>query len=158
MSIYTLSGEPDTYTELRDHISKVIDTTATSLTITAASHNMRTVTISSAAPIAVTLPAATGSGNRYNFVVLVAATGTSSTIAADGTDVLQGVAWYSTTSSDNAEAFPTSATSDKVSLNGTTTGGIAGDRLEFIDVASGKWNVQYWAVASGNTATPFSAT
>jgi len=38
----------------------VVDTTATTLTLTQASHAGKVLTVSSAAPIAITLPAATG--------------------------------------------------------------------------------------------------
>src|SRR5690348_6651807 len=58
----------------------VVDTTATTLTITQATHGNRTVTISSAAPIAITLPQATGTGSVYRFQMQVVATATSHTI------------------------------------------------------------------------------
>jgi hypothetical protein len=136
----------------------LVNTTATLLSLTQAAHANRIVTVSSTSPIAITLPAASGTGNTYTLVQLAAATATSHTYKALGTDVLQGVAWVSTTSTDNAEAFATSATSDKVSVNGTTTGGIVGDKWVFVDVASGKWNVQGYISQTGNTATPFSET
>lgn len=135
-----------------------VNTTATTLALTQALHANRAVKISSTSPIAVTLPAATGTGDTYTLYQQVAATATSHTYAALGTDVIQGVAWVSTTSTDNAEAFATSATSDKVSVNGTTTGGIVGDKWVFVDVDTGKWNVQGYISQTGNTATPFSAT
>ena len=136
----------------------IVDTTATSLSITAASHAGKTVTISSTAPIAITMPAATGTGNKYRFWVAVACTGTASTIAALTTDIVSGYAWAVTTSTDNAEGFKTSATSDKVSMNGTTLGGVVGDVYEFIDVKSGVWSVQGYTAPTGTEATPFSAT
>lgn len=136
-----------------------VNTTATSLTITKASHAGRTVTISSAAPIAITLPQATGTGSKYRFVVLVAATGTSHTIkVANATDVMTGYAYAVTTSSDNAEAFKTSATSDTISMNGTTTGGVVGDLYEIEDVATGIFSVMCYTAPTGTEATPFSAT
>jgi hypothetical protein len=135
----------------------IVNTTATLLSLTQAAHANRVVTNNSAA-ITITLPAATGTGDTYTIYQQTAATATSSVYAANGTDVLQGVAWVSTTSTDNAEAFATSATSDKVSVNGTTTGGVVGDKWVFVDVASGKWNVQGYISQTGNTATPFSAT
>lgn len=139
--------------------STPVDTTATTLTITAAAHANRTVTISSAAPIAITLPQATGTGNKYRFVVAVAATGTASTIkVANATDVMMGYAFAVTTTSDNAEGFKTSATSDTISLNGTTLGGVVGDIYEIEDVVSGKFSVKCFTAPTGTEATPFSAT
>lgn len=143
---------------LRSEMGGVVATTATTLSVTAASHAGKTIVINSAAPIAVTLPASAATGNVYTFVVGVAATATSSTIAAAGTDVLEGVSWVLTTSSANVVGYASTATSDKISLNGTTTGGVPGDKWVFIDSESGTWNVQGYSQATGTTATPFSAT
>lgn len=145
--------------QIRAHAnSGVVATTATSLTITAASHAGRTVVVNSAAPIAITLPQATGTGYRYRFFVGVAATGTSSSIkVANATDVMKGLVFVSTTSSDNAEAFATSATSDTIYMNGTTQGGIAGDSWTITDVATGIFSVQGLIAATGTEASPFAA-
>lgn len=135
-----------------------VDTTATSLTITAAAHANRTVTISSAAPATITLPQATGTGNKYKFVVAVAATGTATKIqVANATDVMMGYAWCVTTTSDNAEGFKTSASSDTISMNGTTQGGVVGDVYIIEDVIAGKFSVQCFLAPTGTEATPFSA-
>jgi hypothetical protein len=141
----------------------VVDTTATQLTVTAASHAGKTVTISSAAPIAVTLPAATGTGNAYRFNVRVAATATSSTIKVVGTDVMSGVVHVQTTATTTdvaaiVAAFRTTATDDTITLNGTTLGGVLGDWIEIVDVKSGVFQVHGNTKATGTYATPFSAT
>lgn len=136
-----------------------IDTTATSLTITQATHGGRTVTVSSAAPIAITLPQATGTGTRFRFVIQVAATATQHTIkVANSTDVLQGYVFSLTTASANVIGFGTSATSDTVTLNGTTTGGVAGSMWEIEDIKTGFFRVMGFDAPTGTTATPFSAT
>jgi hypothetical protein len=136
-----------------------IDTTATTLTITKAVHAGKTVTISSAAPIAITLPQATGSGAKYKFVVAVVATATAHTIkVANATDVMMGYAFCVTTTSDNAEGFKTSASSDTISMNGTTLGGVVGDIYEIEDVITGKFSVKCFTAPTGTEATPFSAT
>ncbi len=139
--------------------SAPVATTATSLTITAAAHAGRTVRIDSAAPIGVVLPQATGTGNRYRFVVGVAATGTASTMkVANATDIMRGYSFCVTTSSDNAEGFKTSATSDTISMNGTTLGGVVGDIYEIEDIATGVFSVKCFCAPTGAEATPFSAT
>ena len=136
-----------------------VNTTATTLTVTQAAHGGRTVTISSAAPIAVTLPQATGSGAKYKFQIQVAATATGHTIkVANGTDVMQGIMWQLTSSSNNAIGFATSATSDTITLDGTTRGGVVGDVIEIEDVKTGFFSVLANVVATGTYATPFSAT
>jgi hypothetical protein len=141
----------------------VVDTTATSLTVTAASHAGKTITISSATPIAVVLPQATGTGNRYRFNIRVVATATSHTISvANATDVMGGVVHVQTsaTTTDVAAivaAFRTSDTSDRISLNGTTLGGAKDDWFEIVDIKTGFFQVHGVTKASGTYATPFSA-
>lgn len=136
----------------------VVNTTATTLTITQALHSNRVVTISSAAAIAITLPQATGTGNKYRFVMSVAATATSHTIkVANATDVMQGVVLALTTSSDNVIGYGTSATSDTITLNGTTLGGVVGDEFEITDIKTGFFQVKGVTSPTGSTATPFSA-
>lgn len=139
--------------------SGVVATTATTLTITRALHSGRTVVVNSTAPIAVTLPQATGTGAKYKFFIGVVATATSHTIkVANATDKMAGYAFVVTTSSTNAEAFATTATDDTISLNGTTLGGLVGDVIEIEDVATGIFSVQLRTAATGSEATPFSAT
>jgi hypothetical protein len=137
----------------------VVDTTATALTVTATQHAGKIVTISSAAPIAITLPQATGTGNRYRFNVRVVATGTAHTIkVANATDVMSGIVYALTTSSDNVIGYKTTATDDTISLNGTTKGGVVGDWIEIVDIKTGFFQVNASTAPTGSTATPFSAT
>jgi len=147
-----------TVAQMRAAMGGVVATTATTLSITAASHAGKMVVINSAAPIAVTLPAATGTGNVYTFKFGVVATATASTIAALTTDVIEGM---SIGVSDGAAAvlgYLTSATSDKISANGTTQGGYPGDRYVFVDAESGVWQVNGTLKQTGTEETPFSAT
>ena len=122
-------------------------------------HGNRTVTVSSAAPIAITLPQATGTGSVYRFQLQVAATATSHTIkVANGTDVMQGFVTALTTASANVIGYATTSTSDTVTLNGTTLGGVIGDWIEIVDVKTGFFSVRANTQPTGSTATPFSAT
>jgi hypothetical protein len=137
----------------------VVDTTATTLTVTATQHAGKMITISSTSPIAVTLPQATGTGNRYRFNVRVVATATAHTIkVANATDVMSGIVYALTTSSDNVIGYKTTATDDTISLNGTTKGGVVGDWIEIIDIKTGFFQVMASTAPTGTTATPFSAT
>jgi hypothetical protein len=42
-------------------------------------------------------------------------------------------------------------------MNGSTTGGVIGSRVEFQDIATGIWSVRGALVSTGAEATPFSA-
>lgn len=142
-----------------DVSTRLVNTTATTLSITAAAHAGRIVKISSAAPIAITLPAATGTGDVYEFIVAVVATATAHTIkVANTTDALAGVSIIAQTDTGQVHGFLTTATDDTISLNGTTKGGLVGDRIRLVDIASAKFHVLVTGGASGTVATPFSAT
>ncbi len=143
--------------------TSVVDTTATTLAVTAASHAGRQITISSAAPIAVTLPAATGTGNQYDFYVRVTATATGHTIkVANATDVITGTVLVMTSQTTTnvtylVAAFRTTATDDTITINGTTQGGLVGDWFRIRDVKSGVFAVSGVVQATGAYVTPFSA-
>lgn len=140
----------------------IVSTTATTLTVTATQHAGKTIHVASASPIAVTLPQATGTGNKYRFVLSVAATGTSHTISvANATDDFNGsLAIYD--SSETAPAgtvigFAATATDDRISLNGTTKAGTVGTVVEIVDVTTGLFSAFVRGAATGSYATPFDA-
>ena len=138
----------------------VTNTTAT-LTVTAALHAGKVVVLNRAAGIAVTLPAAAGTGNVYRFINQTTISSNSTTIkVANASDAFIG---FSNVISDDAggpaKGFIASAgTDDTITLNGTTTGGYAGDYVEIRDIATNVFSVQVYGKATGTEATPFSAT
>ena len=101
-----------------------------------------------------TLPAATGSGDIYKFYVQTTVTA-DMTIAALTTDIIQGAIIVGTAAT--AGTMAATATSDKLTMNGSTTGGLLGSYVEFTDVVSGAWVVRGALVSSGTAATPFAA-
>jgi|TARA_R110000868_G_scaffold66849_1_gene198749 hypothetical protein len=110
-----------------------------------------------------TLPAATGSGNIFKFVVSVINTSNYLIKVADATDTIDGqvVVLNDSTAGGTAStiSWPTAAASDTITLDGTTTGGAAiGDFVELIDIAANQYTVNGLLRASGTEATPFSAT
>lgn len=135
-----------------------IDVTASTATV-GRTHNGRITTLNRAAGIAVTLPAATGSGDTYRFVLGTTVTSNSTTIkVANATDVMTGTCTTLQDGGDTSVSFETASTSDTITWNGSTTGGIKGDYVELIDVASGLWFVRVVQSGTGTEATPFSAT
>lgn len=137
--------------------ARIVNCTAATLTVTEALHEGKTVTLNRAGGIAVTLPAATGGGGRYRFVV--GATFTSSaTIKVVGNDIMTGNALTLQDAADTIAGWETAADSDTITFNGTTTGGIKGDIVELEDIAADTWSVRINGSATGTEATPFSAT
>jgi hypothetical protein len=129
------------------------------LTATRTSHLGKTILMDTASGSVVTLPAATGSGDTYRFLVTTTVTSNSHIIkVANATDTMVGV--VSVIGAGIALAGDVAGgTDDTISMNGTTTGGIAGTWIECTDVASGKWYVAGVLAASGTPATgQFSAT
>lgn len=129
-------------------------TTATA-TVAAASHAGRVTRLNRAAGITVTLPAATGSQDEYEFLVETTATGNHVIQVANATDVMTGV--LSVTTDAAGVTIPTAATSDTITMSGSTTGGVKGSRVKLKDVASGLWAVSGALISTGAEATPFSA-
>jgi hypothetical protein len=138
-------------------------TTAT-LTVTAAAHAGRTVVLNRAGGIAVTLPAATGTGNKYKFIVGTALSAASHTIAvASNTDYMRGVSIVFSDNAANAvigwataDTGTVATESDTITLDGSTKSGYVGTVVELEDIASAVFAVRITGKATGTEATPFS--
>lgn len=131
--------------------------TAATLTLTPDAYAGQTIVSDLAATQTITLPAATGSGNRYRVVVNTTKTGDLVIEAANATDIMKGTAVLLADGGDTVVAFATAADTDTVTLDGSTTGGIAGALVELTDIKSGVWHVRVESDASGTEASPFSA-
>lgn len=132
--------------------------TAATLTVTSASAG-KVIPLNRAAGIAVTLPAAAGTGAEYRFYIGTTITSNSTTIkVANASDIMSGTAIVANDTDASASIFETAADSDTITFNGTTTGGVKGAWVELVDVATNNWWVRITGAATGSEATPFSAT
>jgi hypothetical protein len=140
-------------------VSKVVDVTAATLTVTRDAHAGRLVTLNRAAGVAVTLPDATGSGDEYEFVIGTTITSNATTIKVPDADNTM-VGWVSTATTTAGAGLQEAAggTDDTISMNGTTTGGIVGSYVKVKDIAANLWLVDGKLVGSGVLATSLSAT
>ena len=144
------------------HTTDLVTLTATA-SITTADHAGRTLLIGEVggdAAATFTLPAATGTGSVFKFVVSVVNTSNYKIQVADATDTIDGQIMITDADGTAATSFVTAATSDTITLNGTTTGGGAiGDYVEVIDIASNQYAVSgmVTCAAGSNIATMFSA-
>lgn len=113
----------------------------------------------------ITLPAATGTGNKFKFLVTVLATSNSHKIqVASATDFFIGMI---TGVSDDpatvkgwiaANSGTVATNSDTVTLNRTTTGSVAvGEWIEVEDVATATFAIRGLIAQTGTEATPFTA-
>lgn len=139
-------------------VAPPIQVTAATKILTAADFG-KTVVLDRAAGIAVTLPAASGSGGRYRFFVKTTVTSNSNTIkVANASDVMQGTCVVLQDGGDTMVGFEAGSTADTITGNGTTTGGLRGDVWDLEDAGQNLWLVRGQIAATGTEATPFSAT
>lgn len=161
----SLSGLTATVAEVNRaaDLSARVVALAVSTSITEAAHEGRTIVMGGAGSARTfTLPAATGAGGRYRFVVGAVNTSSYLIKSVVGSDLMEGLIIGASTgdsATDAARTWLSGATDDTVTLNGTTTGGAAvGDWVEFEDLSAIGWFVRGMVTQSGTEATPFSDT
>lgn len=160
-AITATAAEINRATDLSSRIVTIVETGA----ITAGLHDGKTCLLAEVggnALVTLTLPAATGSGARFRFVVNVVNTSSYVFKSVVGTDLMEGIIFGASTTdsaTDAARTWLSGASDDTFTLNGTTTGGAAiGDWVEFEDITATGWAVRGNISQSGVEATPFSNT
>ena len=147
-----------------------------SVSLTVATHSGRIVHNDAAGAVTYTLPAVNANadsavagpgadlnnlsnvGAKFTIVSSITKTGSLIVQVANATDVMTGTAIIvDTDTNDNTEGFMTASTSDTITLNGSTTGGVTHASIECTVLASGKWLVSVVTGGTGDLATPFSA-
>ena len=141
-------------------LTPIVTLTATG-SITAATHAGKILLMGEVggdAAATFTLPAATGSGAEYRFIVSVVNTSNYVINVANANDTIDGSVTLHQDSAATVASFNTVAASDTITLDGTTTGGVSiGDELTLVDMATNQYSVKGILTASGTEATPFSA-
>ena len=133
-------------------------TVSTAATLTAVANTE--YTIGRAAGIDITLPAMEA-GDRIKFNISVTVTSNAYDFITNKTSTLfSGFAFIedNDNAADNDYAYfaPDGSDDDAIALNGTTTGGLIGDQLEFIGISSTNVLVRAWLKGTGTIATCFS--
>ncbi len=118
-----------------------ISATASSLTVTAALHAGRTILLNLVGGIAVQLPLATGTGNKYSFIVGTASNANVlSTVVA--TDDFNGGYFQADSGLSSAVAvlfIQAGANDNTYSPTTLGGGGLVGDTFSVTDIATGEW-------------------
>lgn len=150
------SGNAVDMTSLVPLATKVIAAGATK-TLTAANAG-QTIMLDTAAGSVVTLPPATGSGNRYKFVVKVLATSNSHEVAGDNTGTFYGT--LEVNKAGTVTNYTSAGTNKSVKFLNDGTQGChqIGDTFEVIDVDTNKYGIYGLTTGTGTLATPFSST
>jgi hypothetical protein len=147
-------------TQVTSMVKPIVTLVATDA-ITIAEHAGRTLLMGEVggnAAATFTLPAATGSGAEYRFIVSVINTSNYVIQVANANDTIDGSVILHQDSANTTQTFNTVAASDTITLNGTTKGGVSiGDEITLLDMATNQYMVKGVLTASGTEATPFSA-
>jgi len=138
-----------------DDGGSAIVSVSASTTLTAEDHAGKTLVTGVATTMTLTLPAATATGNIYKVFCGITATGDLIIQAASASDVILGGVSLSTDVA--GVTMLTAATTDTITMNGSTTGGLIGSWVTLQDVASGQWMLDGFLCTSGAEGTPFSA-
>ena len=107
---------------------------------------------------AIVLPAA-AAGARVTIVLGITVTSNTTTITASAGDLLKGYVIFNAVNGSGGtnSYFAPDGTNDLIiTLNGSTTGGFIGDRIELVGISDTEWRVRMTATQSGTAATPFS--
>lgn len=153
----------------------VVDADA-SISLTVADHAGKIIHNDAAGAVTYTLPALNANANaavagdvdynnksnigaRFTIVSSITKTGSLIVKVANANDIMTGMATIvDTDTTDNMEGFMTASTSDTITLNGSTTGGVTHATIECVALSSTQWKVSVNTGGTGDLATPFSAT
>lgn len=149
-----------------DEINRVADISARivaaggTLAMSLASHEGKIIALDTASGSVVTLPASTGGGAVYKFLVTVTATSNSHIIkVANASDEFRGYVVQDASEATAPNIWWAADNDDTITLNRTTTGLAAqGEYFEIVDAVLNHFFVRGYSQASLTEATPFSAT
>lgn len=135
-----------------------ISVTAATVTLTAATHGGKVVVFNRAAGVTATLPAATGSGETFRIYVGTAITSNSGIVqVANSSDTMIGFVLSTLAAGGTTFGESAGGTDDTITMNGSTTGGLAGSYIECVDWAANVWQVRGLLAGSGTLASALSA-
>src|SRR5512139_4259953 len=133
-----------------------INVTGSTLTLDRDVHSDTVVTVNRAAGCIITLPASAGNGDEYTIYCGTTITSGSLKVqVANASDTIAGGVAISTDIA--GVTMLCGGTDDTITMNGSTTGGIAGSWVKLVDVPGNKWMVSGFLASTGAEATPFSA-
>lgn len=139
----------------------IVNVTSATLTVVPQTHAGKTILLNRAGGIAVTLPAASGSGDEYEFIVGTTFTSNATIKVANASDVMVGFATFANNGADTANVYETAADSDTYTFDAAISG-LAGGRVKLRDVklngTTPVWLIDAIESEDGTAATPFSAT
>jgi hypothetical protein len=139
--------------------SRQVTVSGAAIVLNVRDHADKPIVLDRAAGVTVTLPRATGSGARFEIYIATTVTSNNDIIKVDNsTDVMQGRVTQSADGGNTVAVYDTAATDDTLTMDGSTKGGLAGDRYLLTDMKPGFWALDAFQSATGTEASPLSAT
>lgn len=110
--------------------------------------------------IVTTVPSDPTDPNQLNnlgasFIFIIETAATDLDIKTDGTDKFVGSLFVGIDDAATGKTFVSGASNDVITLNGTTSGGVAGSIVKVTAMASAKYHVEGFLIGSGTLVTPF---
>lgn len=139
-------------------VVNVLDSASYTATQMAAMANSFMI-LSRSGGIDIVMPAATGSGDIYEFFVLTATTDAYTIEVATGGGDFNGVIQGKADTVTTSERRVAGASDNTLTLGGTgqATGGSVGDNIRIIDIGTNEWFIDGTITQGGTEASPFSA-
>lgn len=162
-----ITATPSEINSMCDKSAGAVISLTGNTSVTQATHAGKVCMLNAAAGLTVTLPEATGTGDKYKFVLGTVVTSNTIVIkTADATNahMLGHAIAIDSDAATTAVLYQAllASTIDKVTMNRTTQGGvnIGCDWYEFTDIATDRWLVEgrFLVPAGSNPATPFAST
>jgi hypothetical protein len=126
--------------------------------LTQALHDGKIILLKSTGGLAITPPAATGTGAEFKFCFTATISGGNVTIdakAGNASDIFTGRC-YQLKVGTGEVVYAAGATDNLLTIDGSTKGGVIGDWITLVDVALHQWYVFFDSTGSGTVVTPFS--
>lgn len=115
----------------------------------------QTILLDTAAGSVVTLPAATGTGCVYHFLVTVTNTSNDHSVVVVGNDEFIGGLISIGTTADQTDAFTAADAGDvdAIQMNGSTEGGVLGTYITVKDISTDNWGLSGIVISTDASAT-----
>ena len=130
-----------------------VDITADT-TLNANAHAGRVIRVNDADGV-ITLPSITSDNIGATYHIYIETAATSVVIKTDGVDKYTGGVYIGVNNA-TGKTFISAASNDVMTLNGTTSGGLAGSVIKMTAITTAKYDVSSVVLGSGSLITPFS--
>jgi len=148
-----ITGSPVTISNRKDELATLSTITDSSITVV---YGLEYI-VNDSNGGAMVLPAA-ATGKRITIIIGTDLAGNLTITTAAVNQLFTGYAIMEATDAANNKTLfqPDGSNDDKITLNGSTTSGLVGDKIELTGISNTEWRVRATLSHTGSAATPFS--